>query len=154
MSHFHINRTWNCTVSIKHVWSERTLSTDWPQWGHHPSETKRNKGISPTHIALHWWGPLMHKYCVCMKNDFSSLLWKLRQNGLPYLLCTLCCSSSLISRSQLCRRSPAPAPWHQTLTPAWHPPPGKHTHTTIYCHIFYRTFTWRNISLYSVRHTS
>ena len=43
-----------------------------------------------------------------------------------HLLCTLCCSSSLPGRSLQCLQSPAPAPWHQTPTPAVHPPPKKH----------------------------
>lgn len=41
-----------------------------------------------------------------------------------YLLCTRCCSSSLPGRSPQCLRSPAPAPWHRTRTPAARPPPG------------------------------
>lgn len=43
----------------------------------------------------------------------------------PHLLGTRCCSSSPTGRSRPCRRSPAPAPWRRTLTPAARPPPGE-----------------------------
>lgn len=72
--------------------------------------------------------------------DREAVTWCSGLCSSTHLLCTQCCSSSRLGRSQPCRQSPAPAPVRQTQTPVSHPLPNKGKHMFL-CWTFFQWTT-------------